>query len=143
MGQRAKTSLILLVVANVFLVAMVFRPSWPGFTNSQEGDADDCGSWKEAIQMSQEAARDYLDAQQQSVVIGEDVSATLIKQTRIWIVKGFAGSTANPRSFRWVVILAYHPSGGWASRWEIVTTVATPLEMETPSRPRKLPQYDG
>ena len=137
MVQRAKTLFVFLVVANVLLLAVLFRSSRPRLTNSKEIDAEDCGTCNEAIQVNQEAAHDYLDAQRESVVIHEDVTATLFKQTRIWIVKGFAGSTENAKRFRWVVILAYHPSGGLASRWEIVTTGATLLEMETRSRSGK------
>jgi hypothetical protein len=144
MSQLAKNSFILLVVANLLLLAVIFRTSWPRFANSKDVDPEDCGTCDEAIQVGQEAARDYLDAQRESVVIHEDVTATLFKQTRTWIVKGFAGSTENVKSFRWIVILAYHPRGGWTSRWEIVSTGATPLEMESRSRSgkSKLPEYD-
>ncbi len=137
MGLRTKTWCLVLVVANVLLIALLSRSSVLSSTNSSQGDADDSGSCNEAIQVAQEAAREYLDAQQESVVIDDDVAATIFKQTRIWTVKGFAGSQVNSRSFRWLVILIYHPSGGWESRWEIVTAVATPLEMETRRRPRK------
>ena len=124
MNVTTKTCCIFLMLVNVLLIGLLSRSFRPPFTNSGPEDIDDCGSYNEAIRVGQEAARDYLlvtDAEK--VAIDLDVSTTLFKRTGIWTVKGFATSEDSGK-FRWVVILAYHPSGTAGDRWELVNVTS-------------------
>jgi hypothetical protein len=122
--SHLKTCCIVLVMANVLLLmAWLSSSNRARVIHSGQEDLEDCGSCKEAIQAGQEAARNYLQTTENYAAIDPDVTITLFKRTGIWTVKGFATSE-DSRKFRWVVILAYHPSGTAGDRWELVTVTA-------------------
>ena len=130
MSQPAKTYCLVLVVASVLFLAVLSRFSWSRLVPFGQGATDDCGSYNEAIQVAQDAARDYLLASDvETVALEDDITATLFKRTGIWTVKGFA-ACENSRKFRWVVILAYHPGGVSGDRWELVTVVARSMDKD-------------
>jgi hypothetical protein len=82
------------------------------------------GSAEEAFTIASRTVEDYLSTLDSGpVVISPQFRATLLSQSKLWTIKGYASCRQESyKSYQWTVILNYHDM----QEWEVLAKIVTP-----------------
>jgi hypothetical protein len=142
MAIRKRYHLLACSLALMAVIAFLSASSRTKQDFAQESKKGGWGSAEEAFAVASRTVEEYASTMDGGpVVVNPQFRATLLSQSKIWTIKGFASSPHyDQRSYQWTVILSYHDM----QEWEILAKIVTPeVTASNGSQMIGVPEFQG
>jgi len=142
MAIRKRYHILACSLALMAVVVFLSATSRTKQDSAQESRKGGWGSAEEAFTIASHTVEDYISTLDGApVVINPQFRATLLSQSKLWTIKGYASCPhENHKSYQWTVILNYHDM----QEWEILAKIVTPeVTASNSSQTVGIPEVQG
>jgi len=142
MAIRKHYPILVCSLALVVVIAVLLVTSRTKQDLVQESRKGGWGSAEEAFAVASRTIEDYASTLDGGpVVIKPQFRATLLSQSKIWTIKGYASCRQfDNKAYQWTVILNYHDM----QEWEVLAKIVTPeVTASHGNQAVGIPEFEG